>query len=82
MIHNAYKQYEQNPKSFRDILQDAEKPYIYVQSIISFGANKKMKYGWFEQGFDTLLEVLSDMFSENNNVSMLCGQKNDNQIRL
>ena len=31
MIHDVYKQFDNNPKSFKDIFEDAEKP-LYVGS--------------------------------------------------
>ena len=73
MIHDTYKQCDNNPKSFRDILEDANKP-LYVGSKYSrlFGLmklyNVKDKYGLSDQCFIALLEVLTDMFPENNTI--------------
>lgn len=67
MFHDAYEQCDQNPKFFRDILKDAEKP-LYLGSKHSklSGLMKlyyvKGKYEWSNQGFSALLEVLSDIF--------------------
>ena len=73
MIHDAYEQCHNNPKSFRDILEDAEKP-LYVGSKYSRLSglmklyNVKGKYGLSDQCFTALLEVLADMFPENNTI--------------
>ena len=69
MIHDVYEQCDNNPKSFRDILENAENP-LYVGSKYSrlFGLmklyNVKGKYGLSDQCFIALLEVLATCFSK------------------
>lgn len=73
MIHDASKQYYQNSKGLRGILEDGTRPwYLGTKYSNLLGLMKlyyvKGKHGWSDQGFTTLLEVFFDMFLENNNV--------------
>ena len=62
MIHDAYEKCDQNHKCFRDILEDAKKPWYLSSKYSKLLGLMKGKYGWSDQGFSALLEVLSDMF--------------------
>ena len=74
MIHDAYEQCDNNPKNFKDILEDDEKPsyvgskYSRLSRLIKL-YNVKGKYGLSDQCFTALLDVFADMFPENNIIS-------------
>ena len=76
MIHDAYEQCDNNPKCFRDILDDVEKPlyvgskYYRLSGLMKL-YNVKGKYRLSDQCFTVLLEVLADMFLENNTIPKL-----------
>lgn len=72
MINDAYKHFDDDPKAFKSLLEDAEKPlYPSLQKYTRLCAlvklyNLKGKYGWSDTSFSDLLSLLVDMLLENN----------------
>ncbi|KAH9698429.1 hypothetical protein KPL71_024008 [Citrus sinensis] len=71
MVEDAYEHCDRDPSSFKDILEDAEKP-LYPGAKHSKSSslmrlyNVKGNYGWSNKGFSALLEVLADILPNNN----------------
>ncbi|KAJ4718934.1 Transposon protein, putative, CACTA, En/Spm sub-class [Melia azedarach] len=74
MIHDAYKNYEGDPKGFKKLLEDAEKPlypgctkYTKMTALVRL-YNLKGKYGWSDTSFGELLKLLADMLPNDNEI--------------
>ena len=73
MVEDAYKHCDKYPSSFKDMLEDAEKPLYPGAKHLKLSRlmrlyNVKGNYGWFDKEFSTLLEVLTYILPNNNNL--------------
>lgn len=71
MVEDAYEHCDRNLSSFKDMLEDAEKPlYLGAKHSMLSGLmrhyNVKRNYEWSDKGFSTLLEVFADILPNNN----------------
>ncbi|KAK9178264.1 hypothetical protein WN943_027454 [Citrus x changshan-huyou] len=89
MVEDAYDHCDKDPSSFKDMLEDAEKPlYPGAKHSKLSGLmrlyNVKGNYGWSDKGFSALLEVLADILPNNNNLpkSMYETKKTMNPLGL
>ncbi|XP_024043030.1 uncharacterized protein LOC112099792 [Citrus clementina] len=75
MVEDAYDHCDRDPSSFKDMLEDAEKPlypgakHSKLSSLMRL-YNVKGNYGWSDKGFSALLEVLVDILPNNNTLPM------------
>ncbi|KAH9717946.1 hypothetical protein KPL71_022033 [Citrus sinensis] len=75
MVEDAYEHCDRDPSSFKDMLEDAEKPlypgakHSKLSSLMRL-YNVKGNYGWSDTGFSALLEVLADILPNNNTLPM------------
>ncbi|XP_052297276.1 uncharacterized protein LOC127902408 [Citrus sinensis] len=75
MVEDAYEHCDRDPSSFKDMLEDAEKPlypgakHSKLSSLMRL-YNVKGNYGWSDKGFSALLEVLADILPNNNTLPM------------
>ena len=75
MVEDAYEHCDRDPSSFKDMLEDAEKPlypgakHSKLSSLMRL-YNVKWNYGWSDKGFSALLEVLADILPNNNTLPM------------
>ncbi|KAK2664257.1 hypothetical protein Ddye_002831 [Dipteronia dyeriana] len=74
MVHDAYKHCTVDPKAFKALLKDAEKPlfpgckkYTKLSALVKL-FNIKGKYGWSDNSFSDLLSCLKDMLPVNNEI--------------
>ena len=72
MIQEAYKHCDDDPNTFKILLEDAEKPlyprshkYTKLKALVKL-YNLKGKYGWSDTSFSDLLSFLVDMLPEYN----------------
>ncbi|KAH9801502.1 hypothetical protein KPL71_001060 [Citrus sinensis] len=75
MVEDAYEHCDRDPSSFKDMLEDAEKPlypgakHSKLSNLMRL-YNVKGNYGWSDKGFSALLEVLADILPNNNTLPM------------
>jgi len=73
MVHDAFEHCDKDPSSFKNVLEDAEKP-LYLGSKHSKLSslmklyNIKGLYGWSDSGFSVLLEVLNEILPNDNSL--------------
>lgn len=73
MVNDAFEHCDKNPRSLRDVLEDAEKPlypgskYSKLSGLMKL-YNVKGHYGWSDSGFSNLLEVLNELLPNGNNL--------------
>ena len=74
MVNDAYKDYDANPKTFKELLKQAKKPlylgcknFIELSTLVSL-FNIKGKLGWFDTSFIELLCLLTKLLPENNEI--------------
>ena len=72
MINDAYKHCNDDPKAFKELLEDAEKPlylgstkYTKISGIVKLYCIKG-KYGWSNSIFSKLLSFLKDILPDKN----------------
>ena len=73
MVEDACEHCDKDPNYFKDMLEDAEKSlYLSAKHSKLFGLirlfNVKGNYGWSDKRFSALLEVLTNILLNNNNI--------------
>lgn len=72
MIHDAYDAYQDNPRHFQTLIEDAQKPlYLGCSKFTKLAAtvklyNLKARYSWSDNSFTDLLSLLHEMLPEGN----------------
>ena len=73
MVHDAFEHCDKDPSSFKNVLEDAEKPlypgskHSKLSSLMKL-YNIKGLYGWSDSGFSVLLEVLNEILPNDNSL--------------
>ncbi|XP_024042011.1 uncharacterized protein LOC112099137 [Citrus clementina] len=73
MVHDAFEHCHKDPSSFKNVLEDAEKPlypgskHSKLSSLMKL-YNIKGLYGWSDSGFSVLLEVLNEILPNDNSL--------------
>ena len=76
MVNDAYKDCAVNPKAFKELLEQAEKPlypgcinFTKLGTLVSL-FNIKGKFGWSNTSFTELLGLLAKLLPESNEIPM------------
>ncbi|KAK9204212.1 hypothetical protein WN943_014470 [Citrus x changshan-huyou] len=90
MVEDAFNDCDSDPKAFKKLLEDSEKPlypgsnkFTKLSALVKL-YNIKGRYGWSDSSFSDLLSALSDMLSEGNDlhVSMYEAKKTMSALGL
>ncbi|KAH9779331.1 TTF-type domain-containing protein [Citrus sinensis] len=86
MVNDAYRDYVADPKAFKELLEQAEKPlYPGCTNFTKLGTlvslfNIKGKFGWFDTSFTELLGLLAKMLPESNEILVSIWKKKDGSV--
>ena len=76
MVRAVNEDFKENPKSFQDMLEDANKPlyrgckkYTKMSAIVKL-FNIKAKSGWSDKSFSDVLTLFADMLPEDNELPL------------
>ena len=76
MVHATEDEFMTDPKSFKQLLEDAEKPlypgcvqFTKLSALVKL-YNVKARYGWSDKSFSDLLQILGDMLPVNNEMPL------------
>ena len=76
MVHATEDEFMTDPKSFKQLLEDAKKPlypgcvqFTKLSALVKL-YNVKARYGWSDKSFSDLLQILGDMLPVNNEMPL------------
>ncbi|XP_073120201.1 uncharacterized protein [Henckelia pumila] len=76
MVHDAFDSYAENPTTFKNLLEDAEKPlysgcskFTRLSAVVKL-FNLKAKYSWSDKSCTDLLNLLGEMLPDDNELPL------------
>ncbi|XP_073137125.1 uncharacterized protein [Henckelia pumila] len=76
MVHDAFDSYADNPTTFKNLLEDAEKPlypgcikFTRLSTVVKL-FNLKAKYSWSDKSCTDLLNLLGEMLPDDNELPL------------